>query len=230
LDISGADAGQRLTGFSVRVPQDSTTGPGSLGTLTDYVSGPFDVDFWYGTSALDQHDSNKSYRRSGRIALSPTMEITFTANGYTSDSNDPRPTFRASPDSLVDVTVNITPLVYGNEPLQLPVVFPRPPQPKFPPIPGPGLLPGPVPRPTMSPIKLESIICWGECAPNEGVTGAAFGTDDRTFQLRSTFSFPTDHSWHYRMYDITYSITDMRGTRNTVRSTITIASRNQRNQ
>jgi hypothetical protein len=187
----GINAGQRRTGFSVRVPQDSTTGPGSVGTLTDYTSGRFYVDFWFGTDSLnDPTDLNKTYRRSDKITLSPTLELSFTTvpDLYWGP---------VLPESLVAVTANILPLVYGNEPSPA--------------------------------IRLESITCWGDCASNAGVTGADFGTDDRTFQLQAAYHRLSDGRLRrYRMYDVVYSIADAAGTRNTVKSTIEIMSRNPR--
>lgn len=48
--ITGANAGQTLTGFTVRVPANSATGPGTVGTLDPYVTGNFRATVWKGTS------------------------------------------------------------------------------------------------------------------------------------------------------------------------------------
>lgn len=183
LDVTGADAGQRLTGFSVRVPQDSVTGPGSLGALVDYTQGEFNTELWFGP---EFYDHEKKVRRFNRITVSPSMEVSFIT--------DPDVTYQTvSPSSLVTVTANIVPLVYGE------------------------------PSPT---IRLESIVCWGRCDRNEGVTGAAFGTDDRIFQLQAeNYQYYDGRLRRYRFYDITYSVTDAASVRRTVMSTVTIVSR-----
>jgi hypothetical protein len=102
IDITGADTGQRLTGFSVRVPQDSATGPGSVGSLTNYTQGEWDAELWYGPTVLEETEE----RRRGRIVESPSMEITFTTT--------PNIAQTVAPGSLVSVKANIEPLVYGD--------------------------------------------------------------------------------------------------------------------
>lgn len=165
LDVTGADAGQRLTGFSVRVPLDDATGPGSVGSLAMYTQGEFVVDLWSGTSVNDFYlDNSQRYRRRGKIVVSPSLEVSF----LTIPDVMHKP---VNSNTLVTVTANVVPLIYGN--------------------------------PSTS-IKLESITCRGNCLFNEGYTGAAFGTDDREFQLQA----PPVRG-QSRAYDITYSVTDL---------------------
>jgi hypothetical protein len=182
LDVTGADAGQRLSGFSVRVPQDSTVGPGSLGTLANYTSGDFEVDLWNGPNF---YDPNQKIRQRGKIVVSPSMEVAFTLN--------PNDVNQVAPSSFVSVTANVTPLVYGE--------------------------PSPL-------IRLESIVCWGDCQPNEGVLDAVFGSDDRAFRLQAAHQPPGNRlPFGRRLYDVTYSVTDVAGTRRLVTSTVTIVSK-----
>lgn len=190
LNVTGADAGQRLAGFSVRVPQDSTVGPGSLGTLAGYDQGDFNTELWYGSSFFNFFDSENKVRIFSQITASPSLEVFFTTG-----PGSPTPVL---PSSLVTVTAKIWPLVLGE---------------------------------TAPAIRLESSLCWGDCAPTEGVTGAAFGTDDRTFQLQAAYHPPSDSSnqKRYRLYDITYSVTDAAGNYNTIMSKIIVVSRSTGN-
>lgn len=72
---------------------------------------------------------------------------------------------------------------------------------------------------TVPTFRLESIACRGECLPNEGFSGAAFGTDDRTFQLQGTNI--ADGSPHNRYFDITYLVSSVEGT-NRATSTVLV--------
>ena len=62
-NVTGADPGQRLAGFSVRVPQDSATGPGAVGSAVNYTQGQFDIDVWSGPDWLTKVDE----KRRGKI-------------------------------------------------------------------------------------------------------------------------------------------------------------------
>ena len=59
INVTGADPGQRLAGFSVRVPQDSVTGPGAVGSAVNYTQGRFDIDVWSGSSWLTKVDEKR---------------------------------------------------------------------------------------------------------------------------------------------------------------------------
>jgi hypothetical protein len=50
-DATGAGAGQTLSGFSVRVPATSATGPGVVGALAPYTTGEFSALVWLGKTA-----------------------------------------------------------------------------------------------------------------------------------------------------------------------------------
>jgi hypothetical protein len=64
-------------------------------------------------------------------------------------------------------------------------------------------------------VKLVSITCDDGCDAATDVAGAAFGTDDRTFQLRSDRK-------KGRVYTITYEAVDVAGNRATASAKILV--------
>lgn len=94
-DVTGANAGQTLSGFSVRVPADSATGPGAVGALAPYTTGEFSATIWMGTTSqefygrIEKQDVlppvlsvtiTPSTMRAGSKLLSATAAITVTDN------------------------------------------------------------------------------------------------------------------------------------------------------
>jgi hypothetical protein len=65
-------------------------------------------------------------------------------------------------------------------------------------------------------VSLVSITCEGKCDPGRDVSGAALGTDDRTFSLRSTSSGAV------RTYKIVYLARDAAGNRTTAETTVRV--------
>jgi hypothetical protein len=192
VNVTGADAGQRLAGFSVRVPRDSATGPGAVGSATNYTQGQFKADVWFGSTWLTKTEQV----RRNKIIQTPALLLTFGTDIYNAYESNGEFYVETGPNTTATINAILEPLT--------------------------------IPNGTPLTYRLESIVCSGECAPNEGVTGAAFGTDDRMFDLATVFTWSSDYSWHYRMYDVTYSATDTAGVRATTTSRVTIASKKRR--
>jgi hypothetical protein len=72
------------------------------------------------------------------------------------------------------------------------------------------------PSPT---VKLDSITCDDACDPARDISGAAFGTDDRQFAVRSE----RRGAGTGRTYKITYSAEDATGNRTTTQAAVTVA-------
>jgi hypothetical protein len=56
VNVTGADAGQTLSGFTVHVPVTSATGSGAVGSAEQYVSGDFMVRVWLGESWIGKKE------------------------------------------------------------------------------------------------------------------------------------------------------------------------------
>lgn len=77
VNVTGADAGQTLSGFSVRVPATSATGPGSVGSLEPYVSGDFEVKVWLGESWIGKKEQQIFAPIEKQDTLPPTLTVTL---------------------------------------------------------------------------------------------------------------------------------------------------------
>lgn len=68
-------------------------------------------------------------------------------------------------------------------------------------------------------VQLVSITCNEEIDPAQDISGAAFGTDDRSFSVRSE---RTGQRKEGRVYTVTYSATDAAGNTATAKATVTV--------
>jgi len=178
VNVTGADAGQRLDGFSVRVPKNSTTGPGAVGSAANYTQGQFEATLWFGTSWINTTEQ----KRRGQIIPTPSALVSFSSSIPGSETNGLYQINTTAATPAATITANIVPLGIGVEPT----------------------------------ITLESIACYGECGPagvytpTAGISGAAFGTDDRTFQVQGYVA--NDYLVHSRYFLVTYVATSVHGT------------------
>lgn len=174
VNVTGADAGQTLTGFMVRVPANSATGPGSIGSLDPYVSGSFFTWFWLGQSWIGKQEQFLFAPIEKQDMAPPALSITLSPNRL-----------QAKVGKLVTVTATIN------------VTDNYDPQPE---------------------IRLESITSNEPLAAGD-VSGADFGTDDRSFQLRDV-RVPKGSAG--RIYTVTYSATDGSGNKSTATATVSV--------
>lgn len=98
VTVSGADAGQTLSGFSVRVP---ATGPGSL---EPYLLASFEAEVWLGTNWFDRQEQQTFALIEKQDTLPPTLSVKLTPSVV-------RPGARLlSVNTAITVTDNYDPL------------------------------------------------------------------------------------------------------------------------
>jgi hypothetical protein len=97
VNVTGADAGQTLSGFSVRVPATSAAGPGAVGSLDPYVTGGFEVQVWLGASWLDKREQQIFAPIEKQDTTPPVLSVTATPNNLRPPNN-----------KLVPVTINVS--------------------------------------------------------------------------------------------------------------------------
>ena len=78
VNVTGADAGQTLSGFSVRVPATSATGPGSVGSADKYITGDFMARFWLGESWLGKTVQHILAPIEKQDTLPPTLSVSVS--------------------------------------------------------------------------------------------------------------------------------------------------------
>jgi hypothetical protein len=97
VNVTGADAGQTLSGFSVRVPATSATGPGAVGSLEPYVTGDFMVQVWLGASWIGKKEQQTFAPIEKQDTTPPVLSVTATPNNLWPPNN-----------KLVPVTIKVS--------------------------------------------------------------------------------------------------------------------------
>ncbi len=80
VNVTGADAGQTLSGFSVRVPATSVTGPGAMGSLEPYINGKFVAKVWLGESWIGKKEQQIFAPIEKQDTLPPVLSVTLSPN------------------------------------------------------------------------------------------------------------------------------------------------------
>jgi hypothetical protein len=78
VNVTGADAGQTLSGFTVRVPATSATGPGAVGSLEPYVTGGFMARVWLGESWIGKKEQQIFAPIEKQDTLPPTLSVSVS--------------------------------------------------------------------------------------------------------------------------------------------------------
>jgi hypothetical protein len=97
VNVTGADAGQTLSGFSVRVPATSATGSGSVGSAEKYITGDFMARYWLGESWIGKQQQFMFGPIEKQDTLPPTLSVSVS------------PTVLWPPNKkLIPITVTLT--------------------------------------------------------------------------------------------------------------------------